>query len=91
MGRFARLTSGKGKSVEIDGEKFELTPLTGKYLGLFMELGDKQNHNKDAMIKLITASFGAKHPEITQDDVEELPLGVLTKVMEVVMEINELT
>lgn len=88
MGRFANLTLGKGKEITIGDETFEIKPLTGKHLGLFMELGDGKNNK--AMYELILASLQQTDSSIKKEDIEELPLGVLTKVMEAIMDVNEL-
>lgn len=89
MGRFSNLTLGKGKSITIGDEEFNISPLTGKYLGLFMEIGDGKN--KDAMREIILATLQQTDASITKDDINELPLKELTKIMEAVMEVNELT
>lgn len=88
MGRFSKLTQGKGKTIKIGEEEFEIKPLTGKYLGLFMELGDGKN--KGAMTELIVASLQESDDTITKSDIEELPINVLTTIMETIMEVNEL-
>lgn len=89
MGRFSKLTLGKGKSITIGDETFEIKPLTGKYLGIFMELG--KGNDKESMVQLILASLQTADDSITMEDINELPLGVLTTIMETVMDVNELT
>lgn len=88
MGRFGNLTQGKGKDITIGGETFEIKPLTGKYMGLFAELGDGKN--KEAMLELITVSMQTADETIKKEDILELPLSELTKLMEVITEVNEL-
>jgi hypothetical protein len=90
MGRFSNLTLGKGKEVTIGDEKFEIKPLTGKHMGLFMELGDEKTKN-EAANKLILYSLKEADNTITDEDVNELPLNELSKLMEVILEVNELT
>jgi len=89
MGRFSKLLQNKGKEIKIGEEVFIIKPLTGEYLGTFMEMGD----NKNGIInELILTSLNQAKPDepITMEDIKELPLGILTKLMETITEINEL-
>lgn len=89
MGRFSRLLQAKGKDIMIGEETFNIKPLTGKYLGLFMEMGDSKN--KDSASKeLILASLKQTDETITMEDVNEIPLKDMVKIIEVISEVNEL-
>lgn len=88
MGRFSRLLQKKGKDVKIGDETFNIKPLTGKYLGLFMEMGD--DNKSDASKNLILASLQQTDETITMADIDELPLGILTELIKVITEVNEL-
>lgn len=88
MGKFSNLLENKGKEIKIGDEVYIIRPLTGKYLGLFMELS--QGKQENATYELILASLKQTDQSITLEDVQELPLNTLTKIMEVIAEVNEL-
>ncbi len=87
MGKFSRLLQAKGKDVVIDEKTYNIKPLTGKYLGLFMEMGSKK---EEATFELILASLRQTDDTISRDDLNELPLSVIMSIMEVITEVNEL-
>ena len=89
MGRFSKLLQNKGKDITIGDEVFNIKPLTGEYLGTFMEMGDNKN---GVIYELIVASLNQSKPDkpVSIEDVKELPLGILTKLMETITEIYEL-
>ena len=88
MGRFSRLLQAKGKDIMIGDEKFTIKPLTGKYLGLFMEVDDSKK--EDATYNLILVSLQQTDETLTIDDVKELPLNYITDIMKTITEVNEL-
>ena len=89
MGRFKKLLEGKGKDIKIGDETFTIYPLTGKHMGIIMNLGDKEKRN-NAMIELIVESLRQSDPNITRDDINELPANILTEIIKTIMEVNEL-
>lgn len=90
MGRFSRLLQTKGKDITIDGEVFNIKPLSAKYLGLLMEASDNKAKQTEAMFELITTSLKQTESTITVDDVKELPLKYINEITEVILEVNEL-
>lgn len=88
MGRFTRLLQAKGKDITLGDETFNIKPLTGKYLGLFMEMGDDKK--SDASKALILASLQQTDGTITMDDVDSIPLKHCLKIIKVITEVNEL-
>jgi hypothetical protein len=88
MGRFSRLLQAKGKDIKIGDEVFNIKPLTGKYLGLFA--GIDENKQDEATFNMILASLRQTDESITLEDVKELPMGVISKIMEVISEVNEI-
>ena len=89
MGRFKKLLEGKGKDIKIGDETFTIYPLTGKHMGIIMELGDKEKRS-NAMIELIVETLKQSDSNITRDDINELPANVLTEIIKTIMEVNEL-
>lgn len=88
MGRFSKLLQNKGKDVKIGEDTFNIKPLTGDSLGLFMDIDETQK--EQASFKMIQASLNQTDETITLDDIKELPLNEVTKLMEVISEVNEL-
>lgn len=88
MGKFSRLLQAKGKDVTIGDEVYNIKPLTGKHMGLFMSSeGDNQ---AEALFNLVLVSLQQTDATLTIEDIQELPMGVLTEVFNVVSEVNEL-
>lgn len=90
MGRFSRLLQAKGKDVDIDGEVFNIKPLSAKYLGLLMEGSDDKAKQTKAMFELITVSLQQSDSNITQEDILEMPIQYINKIMNIILEVNEL-
>lgn len=91
MGKFAHLLEGKGKDVKIGETTFTIKPLSNRYLGYFMVDQNDQQAQHDALLKMITVSLQQTDPEITEEDVKELPMKETNKIMEVINDVNELT
>lgn len=89
MGRFSRLTQAKGKEVVIGDEKFTIKPLSGKYMGLFMDMDGSTDKKSKALYELVLISLQQTEPELTIEDIDELPLKIVMKVFEIIMEVNE--
>ena len=87
MGRFSRLLQAKGKDIEIDGKLFNIKPLPSKHIGLFMDSKGKEDAKT---FELVLLSLQQTEPELVLEDVYELPMGLLTQIMDVIVEVNEL-
>ena len=90
MGKFSRLLQAKGKDIVIGDETYNIKPLSAKYLGLFMDESGKDKNN-EATLNMILVSLQQTDAELTLDDVKELPLKMVTDIVEVIMEVNELS
>ena len=88
MGRFSKLLQNTGKEFVIGEEKFMIKPLTGKHLGLFMNV--KESEKDKASMNMILVTLQQTDKTITLEDIGELPFGTITKLMEVITEVNEL-
>lgn len=89
MGRFSKLLEGKGKDIKIGDEVFTIKPLSGKHIGLILELGD-ENKKAEALKHIILYSLQQTDPTITLEDIDELPASIINKIMEIIMNVNEL-
>jgi hypothetical protein len=88
MGRFSRLLEAKGKDITIGDEVFNIKPLSGKHMGLFTE--GKEDDTNELTYEMIAASLQQTDPTIVAADVEELPVAVITDLIELISEVNEL-
>jgi hypothetical protein len=88
MGRFSRILQAKGKDVTIGDEVFTIKPLNGDSLGLFIGIDDSDQ--EDATFNMILISLQQTDKSITLEDVKELPLGIITELVEVISTVNEL-
>lgn len=88
MGRFSDLLEENGKDVTIGNETFHIKALPGSYFG---KLGETTPEKQaEVMMDLVTASLQRSDESITKQDVEELPMKYLKRLIEVVSEVNEL-
>jgi hypothetical protein len=90
MGRFKYLTEGKEKTFKIGDVDYKVGPLKGKYLGLFMGQADKDDTNKNIML-LLLATLQETEPALTVADIEELPIEITSKLLEMVYDVNGFT
>jgi len=89
MSRLSKLT-GKPKEIEIQGEKFSISPLKGKDLHLFMEKGKSPEEQAKKTIELIYLSLLPEMPDVTKEEIENLDAVILNKIALEVAEINGL-
>lgn len=88
MGRFSKLLEEKGKDITIGDETFHIKALPGSYFG---KLGETTPEKQaEVMMDMVTASLQQSDETITRDEVEELPMKYLKRLIEVVSEVNEL-
>lgn len=89
MGKFSRLLQAKGKDVEIDGEVFNIKPLGGKYMGLFLGMDNSDEKKTKAIYELVLISLQQTDESITAEDINELPLKYIMDIFQAIMEVNE--
>ncbi|RLG13714.1 hypothetical protein DRN69_05155 [Candidatus Pacearchaeota archaeon] len=75
---------GKPKEVEIDGEKITLHPLTVKNMDKF----SKQDASDEEKVKMSKEILKLSIPDATEEEIENLPLEVFTKLMEEINKLN---
>ena len=84
MGDFNKLKV-EPKEIDCDGEKFMIYPLKTKDQYLMMDMKE-QNKKEEAYRKIIRSSL--RMPEITNEQIDEIPLKYSNLIMEVIMELN---
>jgi len=89
MSRLSKLT-GKPKEIEIQGEKFSISPLKGKDLHLFMDKGKTAKEQAQTTINLIYLSLLPGMPDVTKEEIENLDATVLNKIALEIAELNGL-
>ena len=75
---------GKSKEIEIDGEKITIHPLKVKDMGLF----SNQNATEEEKAKMSRDILKLSIPDATEEEIENLPLGMFTKLMEEINKLN---
>ena len=81
--------NAKGKDIVIGDETYNIKPLSAQYLGLFMD--ENKGKQNEATLNMILVSLQQTDAELTLDDVKELPLKMVTDIVEVIMDVNELS
>ena len=83
---------GKGKEIEIGGIHLDIKPLTVSSLPLLMQVGDESNKEAqaNAMSEIITQTLKDSVPDATDKEIKHISLEHLTKLMEAIMEVNQL-
>jgi predicted Ser/Thr protein kinase len=87
MSRLTRL-AGKSKEIDLEGEKFILSPLKGKDLSLFSQEDMTKEQKLDAMYEIVRLSLVDNLPDVTKDEIKNLDLRVIEKIMESINELN---
>ncbi len=83
---------GKGKEIEIGGIHIDIKPLTVSSLPLLMQVGDESNKEiqAKAMSEIITLTLKDSVSDATDEEINKISLEHLTKLMEAIMEVNQL-
>ena len=83
---------GKGKEIEIGGIHIDIKPLTVSSLPLLMKVGDEENKEAqaNAVQELVNRTLKDSIPDCTQEEIDNISLEHLTKIMEAIMEVNQL-
>lgn len=78
------------QEITIGDEKFLITPLKAKHLHLFMKENmtdeEKANVGKD----LIKQSLSPTEPDITDEEISNLPIKIFNNLLEEIMKVNGL-
>jgi Glu-tRNA(Gln) amidotransferase subunit E-like FAD-binding protein len=88
MSRLTKLLA-QPKTFNIGGEDFEIKPLTTKNLELFIKLTSNDTKIKsEAMQKLIVETIKLSEPEATQEEIDNLPVDIVSEFISAIMEVN---
>ena len=81
---------GKPKEFEIEGEKMKIFPLEVKDMGILQKLTSKDSIEREkAIFDLMKVSM-KEEEGITEDEVNNMILGVKNKIMDAILEVNGL-
>ena len=82
---------GKGKKVKLGVIEIEIKPLTVSSMPLLMQMGGEDKSAQAEAIKgLIARTLKDSMPDATDEEIDKIPLEYMTKLMEVIMEVNKL-
>lgn len=83
---------GKGKKFKIGELELEIKPLTVSSLPLLMQIGDDTNKEAqaNAMKEVITETLKESVPNATDEEIDKISLEHITKLMEAIMDVNQL-
>ena len=79
------------KEIEIEGEKFIVHPLKGKHLHLVIKENNDPVEQEKMATEIVFNSLSPSEPDITREEVSELPVGLLNKLLLAVMDVSGLS
>jgi len=85
VSKLGKVLQDLGETYTFNGEDFILKTLTGSSMGLFEKSGEK---DKDVPFKIVHASLIRTYDDITLDEVKALPIGHITKMVQIVMNVS---
>lgn len=82
---------GKGKELEIEGIHIDVKPLTVNSLPLLMKVSQEENPEAqaEAMQEILKRTLKDSIPDATDEEIGKISVGHLTKIMEAIMEVNQ--
>ena len=91
MSKLGKLV-GEGKEIKIGEITLDVKPLTVSSLPLLMQIGDESNKEAQAiaMQDVIKKTLKDSVPDCTDEEIDNISLEHLTKLMEAIMEVNQL-
>jgi hypothetical protein len=91
MSKLGKLV-GEGKEVKIGEITLDIKPLTVSSLPLLMQIGDEKNKEAqaNAMKEVIVKTLKDSVPDATEEEIERISLEHMTKLMEAIMDVNQL-
>ena len=83
---------GKGIEIEIGGVHIDIKPMTVSSLPLLMKVGQEGNPEEqaEAMQEILRRTLKDSIPDATDEEIGNISLEHLTKIMEKIMEVNQL-
>ena len=88
MSRIERLLA-KPKEYDIGGELITFYPMNIKDLPLIVKMSD-ETKKAEAIGEMIRKSLKRSVPDITEEEIDNLPFEYLQKVIQAIMEVNNL-
>lgn len=90
MSRLTKFLS-QPKEFEIEGEKWIVSPLTGKHLHLMMKDTNDPIEQEKIAHEIVFNGLNPSEPDITIEEVANLPIGILNKLLLAVTEVSGLS
>jgi hypothetical protein len=90
MSRLSKFLSNP-KEVEIQGEKFKVYPLRGKHMALFMKESKTPEEQAELAYQLVFESLKESEPDITIDEIKNLPFGIINELLLAVADVSGLS
>ena len=83
---------GKAKKIKLGDIELDIRPLTVSSMPLLMQVGKEGDPEAqaEAMKEIVSTTLKDSVPEATDDEIGNIPLEHMTKLMEEIMEINKL-
>jgi hypothetical protein len=88
MSRLQKLLA-KPVEVEIQGDKYSVSPLALEHLDIVVDLQKEEKRGK-AMQRLMELSLKQSVPDATPDEIRRLPLEFVAEYMKAVLKVNGL-
>jgi hypothetical protein len=89
MSRFERLAA-KPKEVTIEGETFLIYPLGMRDVKMFIDIQKSDKAQDEFLAEIMLKTLKMTDPEVTEQEIERLPMGTLREIMEAIYEVNGL-
>lgn len=88
MSRLDKLLA-KPKELEINGERFNIYPLTVMHLDLINKM-EKEETRTEAMRQIVKITLKKAVPDATEDDLNNISLEFLEPIINAIVEVNGL-
>jgi len=91
MSKLSQLT-GNGKKIKLGEVEIEIKPLTVSAMPTLMQMGDDTDKEKQAsaMQQIVSLTLKAAVPDVTDEEIANLPLEHATTLMTAIMEVNKM-
>jgi len=80
---------GKGKKIQLGEIEIEIKPLTVSSMPLLMQL-DNPEQQGEAIKEMISKTIKDSIPDATDEEIGNVPLEHLSKILEALLEVNKL-
>jgi len=79
---------GKGKKIKLEGIEIEIKPLSLSDMNVMTKLGNEETR-VEATKELITKVLKEAMPSATDEEIENVDLKHINKIMETILELNQ--